>query len=110
MSKLLTEELRTALPKLREQETSSDPLVYAIFFFPLSGWNWFVTEGEPKGDDFIFFGYVIGFEAEFGYFTLKELEKVNIKGLVIERDCYFKPRKLSACLSDLQSQGTATAA
>lgn len=49
------------------------------------------------------FGYVIGFEAEFGYFSLTELEEVNVRGIVIERDCYFEPSKLSACLSDLKS-------
>lgn len=101
MSRLLTEELRMALPKLREQEGSADPTVFAKFFFPASGWTWFVTEGQPEGDDFTFFGYVIGFEAEWGYFVLSELEGVNIKGLMIERDRYFEPGKLSACLSDL---------
>ena len=99
MSRILTEELRKALPKLREQEGSDDPIVYMKFFFPASGWTWLVTEGEAKGEDFVFFGYVIGFEAEFGYFTLKELEGVTVRGLVIQRDCYFEPRKLSACLS-----------
>ena len=104
MSSLLTEELRKALPKLREQEGSTDPIVYVKFFFPASGWTWFVTEGQPEGHDFTFFGYVIGFEAEWGYFTLKELEEVNVNGLMIERDCYFEPGKLSGCLSDLNSQ------
>lgn len=101
MSELLTDELRMALPKVYEQDSSGDPVVYAIFSFPLSGWKWFVTEGEPRGDDFIFFGYVIGFEAELGYFSLRELEEININGIVIERDCNFKPSKLSTCLADL---------
>jgi len=52
MSRLLDDALRTALPKLREQQDSNDPMVYAVFYFPLSGWKWFVTEGEPDGDDF----------------------------------------------------------
>jgi len=47
---------------------------------------------------------VIGFEAEWGYFRLKELEEVNVKGIVIERDGYFEPSKLSACLSELNLQ------
>lgn len=101
MSRLLTEELRKALPKLREQEGSADPTVFAKFFFPASGWTWFVTEGEAEDADFLFYGYVIGFEAEWGYFVLSELEGVNIRGLMIERDRYFEPGKLSACLSDL---------
>lgn len=99
MSTLLTEELKKALPKLCEQEGSDDPVVYAIFFFPLSSWIWFVTEGEPRGDDFIFFGYVIGFEREWGYFSSDELEEVKVHGLRVQRDRTFKPTKLSTCLS-----------
>src|SRR5690242_10008917 len=104
MSRLLTEELRKALPKLRGQEGSADPVVYAIFFFPLSNWKWFVTEGEPTAGDFTFFGYVTGFEAEWGYFTLKELEDINFKGIVIERDYYFEAGKLSSCSCGISLQ------
>ena len=95
MSKLLTEELRKALPKLREQEGSDDPIVYAKFFFPASGWTWFVTEGEARDDDFLFYGHVIGFDSEWGYFTLRELEEVEVVGLRIERDLYFEATPFS---------------
>jgi hypothetical protein len=95
MSKLLTEELRKALPKLREQEGSDDPIVYAKFFFPASGWTWFVTEGEAQDDDFLFYGHVIGFDSEWGYFTLRELEEVEVVGLRIERDLYFETTPFS---------------
>lgn len=98
MSTLLTEELRKALPKLREQEGSQDPIVYAIFFFPLSDWKWFVTEGESSQEDFTFFGYVVGFEAELGHFTLSELEGVNIDHLKVESVEDFKPARLKECL------------
>ena len=96
MSKLLTEELRKALPKLREQEGSDDPIVYAKFFFPASGWAWFVTEGEAQDDDFLFYGHVIGFDSEWGYFTLRELEEVEVVGLRIERDLYFETTPFSS--------------
>ena len=95
MSKLLTEELRKALPKLREQEGSDAPIVYAKFFFPASGWTWFVTEGEAQDDDFLFYGHVIGFDSEWGYFTLRELEEVEVVGLRIERDLYFETTPFS---------------
>jgi hypothetical protein len=101
MNELLPPEIRDQLPRLREQENSDDPIVYAKFFYPGGRWTWLVTEGQPEGDGFTFFGYVIGFEAEWGYFTLKELEEVNVKGTVIERDRYFEPRRLSTSLSDL---------
>lgn len=101
MQRLLSKKIRDRLPKLGEQERVGHPIVYAKFFFPASGWVWFVTEGQPEGDDFTFFGYVIGFEAEWGYFTLRELAEVNIRGLVIERVEDFEPRTLSDCLSEL---------
>jgi len=97
MSTLLTEELRKALPKPRQQEDSADPIVYAKFFFPASGWTWFATGGEAQADDFLFYGYVVGFEAEWGYFSLRELEEVEVSGLRIERDLYFEPKPVSKC-------------
>lgn len=39
---------------------------------------------------FLFFGYVIGLEAELGYFSLSELEQIRgALGLPVERDLYF---------------------
>ncbi len=89
--KLLTEELKKKLPRLYSQENDSNPVVHCKFFTPDSNWTWFVTEGEPEGDDFRFFGYVRGLEDEWGYFLLSELEAARgpLK-LPIERDLYFK--------------------
>jgi len=61
---LLTDEVRTALPALYSQEHVKDPIVRVKFFTPWSNWTWYATEGGPEGEDFIFFGYVIGFESE----------------------------------------------
>lgn len=89
---LLTEELRASLPSLYGQEKNKDPQIYAKFFTPDSNWTWFVMEGSPEEDDFIFFGYVFGHVEELGYFSLKELESVcGCMRLPIERDLYFKP-------------------
>lgn len=98
MSRLLDDALRSALPQLGGQESSSDPTVYAKFFFPASGWTWFVTEGEAQADEFLFFGHVIGFESEWGYFTLRELEEVEVSGLRVERDLYFEPMPFRTCI------------
>jgi hypothetical protein len=98
MSRLLDDALRSALPKLRGQDGSKDPTVFAKFFFPASGWTWFVTEGEPNANDFLFFGHVIGFEPEWGYFSLSELEGVEIGDLRVERDIYFEQIPFSKCL------------
>ena len=69
---------------------TKNPIVYAKFFFPAGNWTWFVTEGEPNGDDFIVFGDVIGHEDEWGYFSLNELRSNNIKCLHVERDLCFE--------------------
>lgn len=95
MSKLFTDEIKKALPTFRTQEFSKDPTVYAVYFFPRSGWTWFITEGQPADDDFIFFGYVIGLESEWGYFTLRELEEGDIHGIKVERVEDFNPTPMS---------------
>ena len=64
---LLTAELRKRIPPLYSQQSEADPMVYAKFFLPGTGWTWYVTEGSPEGEDFIFFGYVIGLEKEWGW-------------------------------------------
>ena len=93
---LLSEELRAQLPTLYAQENEKDPIIHVKFFTPWTGWTWFVTEGSQEDDDFIFFGYVIGLEAEWGYFSLRELESVRgPAGLTIERDLYFRPKRKS---------------
>src|ERR1700722_19016382 len=93
--KLLTEELRAKLPPLYSQEAEAAPIVYARFFMP-GGWTWYVTEGSEQDGDFLFFGFVIGFESEFGYFLLSELESVSTPlGLHVERDLSFREGKLT---------------
>jgi len=98
MIELLPIEAREQLPKLYAQEKIEDPLVYLKFFFPAGRWTWFVTEGESRDGDFLFFGYVIGLDKEWGYFTLKQLEEINIQNLTVERDLYFKQETFSRCI------------
>jgi hypothetical protein len=93
---LLPDELRAQLPALYAQEKVEDPIVHIKFFTPDSGWTWYVTEGQPEEDDFLFFGFVIGLEPEWGYFQLSELEtNRGPLGLPIERDLYFRPAPIS---------------
>jgi hypothetical protein len=52
-----------------------------------------VTEGSQQENDFLFFGYVIGFEREWGYFSLAELQDpCGPCGPAVERDLYFEPK------------------
>lgn len=93
---LLTEELRRMLPPLYAQEHADDAMVYVKFFTPWTSWTWYITEGSPEDDDFIFFCYVIGQEREWGYSSLRELESVRgPAGLTIERDLHFIPKPRS---------------
>jgi Protein of unknown function (DUF2958) len=94
--KLLTDELRARLPPLYSQEAEAEPKVYAKFFLPGTGWSWYVTEGSEQEGDFLFFGFVVGLESEFGYFLLSELEGVQTPlGLHVERDLAFRDGKLT---------------
>jgi len=88
--KLLTAEIIKRLPKLYSQEEVSNPKIIVKYFHPLSSWTWYVTEGEKQEDgNWLFFGLVDGHEKELGYFKLKELEEVKVRGLGIERDMFF---------------------
>ncbi len=81
------------LPPLYSQEHKEDPLVICKFFTPDSNWTWYAIEFD--GED-VFFGWVVGFEHELGYFRLSELASVRGPlGLSIERDLHFRPTRLS---------------
>lgn len=88
--KLLTKEIIQKLPKLYSQEKEKNPLIVIKFFHPLSSWTWYAYEGDKQEDgDWLFFGMVHGHEREIGYFSLRELEGIRIRGLGIERDKWF---------------------
>ncbi|SFL22700.1 DUF2958 domain-containing protein [Halanaerobium salsuginis] len=89
--KLLTEELKKQLPTL--SEIDEDPLVYIKYFHPLSSWSWYVCAFDPERE--VFTGLVDGFEVEWGDFSLREMEEVEVMGLCIERDLHFNKIRLS---------------
>jgi len=89
-------ELRKIVPPLHSQEGITDPIVHIRFLAAELGWMWYVTEGSPEDDDFVFFGFVIGVEEEWGYFWLSELtEARELSGHPIERDLHFEPKPFS---------------
>lgn len=93
---LFPDDLRAKVPPLYSQDGAADPIVYAKFFLPGTGWTWYVTEAGPQGDDVLFFGFVVGLDSEFGYFVLSELESVRGPfGLAVERDLAFEEGKLT---------------
>ena len=90
---LMTQEVRTQLPPLYSQEHEADPVMICKFFTPDSNWTWYACEFD--GED-VFFGWVVGFEQELGYFRLSELTTARGPlGLAIERDVHFSPTRLS---------------
>ncbi len=100
---LLPKELREQLPPLYSQEHVDDPLAVCKFFTPDSNWTWYAYEFD--GQD-LFFGLVYGFETEFGYFSLSELEQARGPlGLPIERDLHFTPKKLSEVRKEHEQHG-----
>lgn len=94
--KLLTAALRKKLPKIGATEATGDP-VAVVKFFGHNGWYWYATEFD--GED-TFYGLVKGWETEWGYFSLSELESASVKIFgteipAVERDCYWSARKVS---------------
>ncbi len=99
--KLLPTEIKAKLPPLYSQDGKGDEAIAHVkFFHPLSNWTWYATEFD--GDD-LFFGLVQGFAEELGYFSLSEMQSIQVNGLGIERDLHFHPtplgqlRKLASC-------------
>ena len=65
------------------------------FHFFLGGCDWYAVEYSPEERNF--FGFVIlnnDYEmAEWGYFSLEELESIKVKWLEVDRDLHWKLRK-----------------
>ena len=91
---LLSQEITDSVPLLyaTEETAVADKMVYAKLFDPFSQWIWYVCEYDPK--ERLCFGYVIGQECEWGYFSLDELGSLMMPNGVtprIERDVNFAP-------------------
>jgi hypothetical protein len=93
---LMPEAIAKTMPGLYATQHDKDPLVRVKWFTPDSSWTWYVAEYDPA--EHLCFGLVIGFEREFGYFSLEEIETVRgPMGLPVERDLYFEPKPASQC-------------
>jgi hypothetical protein len=92
-------EFRKNLPPLNAQQGDPDPIVYIKFLTRNSSWAWYVTEGCSEDDDFIFFGFVVGDQMEWGQFALSELNgPCGPLDHLVQRDPDFKPARLSEVL------------
>ena len=97
--KLITEEFEELFRDypLYSQEEVKDPLIVAKLFDPCGSATWYLTEYDPV--EKIAFGYVTGLTAdEWGYVSLIELESIERPfGLTIERDLYFRQKRMLEC-------------
>ena len=92
---LMPDSIRKELPKLysTEKELIGDKVAYARYFFPMGAYTAYLLEYDPKSR--IGFGAVtMGYGWELGNMSLDEMEGVKVRGLGIERDLYFSPKKL----------------
>jgi hypothetical protein len=99
---LLDNESREKLPALYSgEEKGLGAQAQVKFFTPDSSWTWYASEFD--GED-IFFGLVIGFEIELGYFSLSELKSVKGPlGLPIERDLHFESKTIQELMDKHQN-------
>ena len=68
-----------------------EPAMARIKIFDPTGlWTWYINSYDP--DTRIAFGFVDGFELEYGEFSMEELCEARGKlGLPLERDLYWTP-------------------
>ena len=95
MQELITRELGEMLPRLYATEDEEVPTALAHLYAVWTDWDWYVVEYDPV--ERVAFGLVKGFETEWGYFSVAEMEDMN-RGAgfeVIERDEHFRPQPAS---------------
>ena len=94
MGSLIPQSILENIPDLYETERSLNPICQIKLFTPDSNFTWYIIE-ISKEDKFTCYGYVVGFESELGYFSLKEIESIKgALGLGVERDLSFNPTAL----------------
>ena len=85
--RLMTNEIMEGLPTLYQTEdTATDEKILIMRFYELNtDQQWFLC--EYSHEEKIAFGYVIGHENEWGYFSLQEMEDIH----TILQDKEFQP-------------------
>lgn len=104
---LMTPEIEQELkdyPLYSQDGKGDEAQVVVKYFNPVGAGTWYVLEGEKQENgDYLFFGFVELLEAEYGYFSLSELESIQIplrmNGEIIdtvgiERDLYSELRTI----------------
>ena len=94
---LLPDALRSRLPPINAQEAEVDPWVYCRYFLRDTECEWYVIEGQPDEDDFLFYGFVREpGDFNFRQFRLSELTAFPAAlGVVVELDSTFVEGRLT---------------
>ena len=103
-NRLVTERVRTLLadyPLYSQDAKQKDAVCRCVF--RIGHIRWYILEGQEEGNDFTFYGIVLGlFENEYGYVSANEMQSIKVdasrKGLgmlQVEPDLKFEPCKLS---------------
>ena len=88
-----TEDRLSKIPRLYETEHTplQEKLIHLHFF--IGGCDWYIAEFD--GDD-IFWGFAIlggdYLNAEWGYISMSELKEINVHGVEVDFDLYWKIR------------------
>ena len=93
MMELMNNEIQKDLPKLYDTENikTEEKILKVKYISIYSDWEWYLIEYNK--DTKIAFGYVIGHESEWGYFSIKEFQEINDENLSIIRDESFQEIK-----------------
>jgi len=90
---LLNQALLARFKELGTQDVK-DPIIVAKFFAPSTAWTWYATSYDEEAG--LFFGIVCGQHIELAYFSIQDLKGVRgPMGLHVERDLYWKEKRLS---------------
>lgn len=82
------------LPRLYETEDiPEEEKLVPLVFVSDAGWKWYPVEFDP--DDHLFFGLVEGWEEEWGYFSLDELEEVHLSVSPLRIHIFETPQTLA---------------
>ncbi len=97
---LLPQELEVTLPALYETENipTHKKILHIRYIAIFSNWEWYLCEYDK--DTKTAFGYVKGFENEWGYFSLQEFQEINDENLKIIRDENFTPIQFKELKND----------
>lgn len=88
-----------------EKDTLKDKVIKMHFF--MGGCDWYAVEYDPKEENFFGFAILNGDlqNAEWGYFSLRELRELKITFVEVDRDLHWKPCKAMEVEKIREAQG-----